>query len=267
MEKVCLVKAGKFLLGLNTSNIISTLSVDELKSNETNWNDSTFLFLESFLVQKDIDRSCSKIIVLKNKNNKKHLALLIDKILEEIKLPENFATYPLLYPELATKCCPDIFTHEDQIVLMLDPKQLNIIHKKLQTDHGSITLNTLIPVEKKIEREDRHQTDNENISAVEKETAQPKSKITIDDKTISSIASWIFDRYNNFYSDEKVIKLYSNEKIIISVDQLPPTLIQQQGLSDETLQQLIDKTIEQCEEARYKTMKDMIIDKLNDIQF
>lgn len=261
--RVCLIKAGKFLLGLDTSHIISFLSVDNLNAEKIKETDSTFLLLESFLAQKHLDVSGSEVIILKNKFNKKHLALLIDKILGEIKLPDRFEPLPRLYPELAAKCCPKIFMHEDQIVLLLDPKQLSIIHKALKTDHGLIALNDLTPVDQEVEQEDT-QPDNSNTSTAKNETAQPKSETNpkpeteIDDKTISKIVSWTFDQY---------IQFDSNEKIIISVEQLPPGLIQQQGLSNESLQQLIDQTILKCEKTRYQTMKNEIKNKLKEINF
>ncbi|MCK5313370.1 MAG: hypothetical protein KAJ62_14745, partial [Desulfobacteraceae bacterium] len=243
MEKICLVKAGKFLLGLETSKIISTFNIDNLKDCEINNTNYIFLFLEAFLAQKHLNISGSKIIVLKSKNKSKPLALLIDKTLGEIELPDQFEPYPLLYPELAKKYCPKIYIHGDQVVLLLDTKQLSMIHGTLQTDHGLITLDDLMPVETELTP-----------------TAESKSAAKIDDSTIHTIVSWTFDRYNEFYSDTKAIKFYSNEKAIISVDELPSGLVQQQGLSTELIQLLIDKTILQCEKTRHKTMKMMIKD-------
>lgn len=267
MGKVCLVKAGKFLLGLEVSHVISTLDVDDLKAEEIDETGFIFLFLKSFLAQKHLDISGSNVIILKNKSNKKHLALLVDRTLGEIELPDQFEPHPMLYPELAAQCCPKIFIHKNQIVLLLDPKQLNITHKKLraQTNYGLIALNDLLPVKEEVEQEDIYQTDNGDTSYAKNQPTQPEPETEIDDKTISSIVSWTFDKYNEFYCNEKVIKFYSNEKIIISVNEIPLGLLQQQGLSNESLQLLIDKTILQCEKTRYKTIKNMIKDQLNEI--
>jgi hypothetical protein len=259
MGSICLVKAGSFFLGIDTSHIVSHLSVDDLKNEKIKKNtSSTLLFLESFLVQKDLEISCSKIIILKNKSAGEPLMLLIDEILGEFKLPELFAPLPLLYPELAIKCCPQIFIHGDKIVLFLDPKQLNIIHKKsqAQTNHGVITLNNLLPTEEEIETEDISQPENSDTSAIKDKSTQPETDTEIDEATITTIVSWTFDRFNKFDL---------NEKIIISTDELPPGIIQQNGLSNALLQQLIDKTIEKCKKTRYQTLKTMIEKQWNEI--
>ncbi|MCK5542352.1 MAG: hypothetical protein KAI40_06635 [Desulfobacterales bacterium] len=258
MEKICLVKAGKFLLGLDTSHIISTLNLNDLKAGEISETDSFFLLLESFLSQKHLDISGSKVIVLKNKTNSKHLTLLVDKTLEEIDLPQRLEPYPMLYPELAKKCCPKVFIYNDQVVLLLDPKQLSITHKKLKTEHGLITLNDLMSIAEKVEQEDILQSDSSDTSDTKSETPKSKPETKIDDQAINTLVSWTFDKFNKFDS---------NEEIIISVDELPPGLIQQEGLSKESLQQLIDKIILQCEKTKYRTMKNTIKEKLNGIKF
>ena len=272
MKKVCLIKAGKFFIGIDTAQIISTMSLDDLDAGKIKEKDSVILFLESFLAQKYIERSGSEIIVLKkNKNKGKYSALLIDMTLGEIEFPDRFEPSPLLYPELAAKCCPKIFIHENRVVLMLDPKQLSLIYETLQIVHGLITLDDLMPVKEKIKQKSLPQPDNTDTSDANNETAQGKSKAVsnseteVEEKIISEIVSWIIDKYNKFYSNEKVIKFYSNETMSMSVYGLPSRLVRQQGLSNKSLQQLIDQTIDQCEKTRYKTMKNMIKDQLNDI--
>lgn len=271
MGKICLVKAGKFILGLDTSHIISTLSLDKLRIEKTNKIDPYFLFLKSFLLQKPHDISGSKIIVLNNKINSKHLALLVDKTLEEIDLPDRFEPYPLLFPEFAEKCCPKIFIYENQIVLLLDPIQLIKTHNTLQTDHGLITLDDLLTIDVKVdvELEDvslpkANKLNSKEIRDAEQDPAQlqaetePETAPEINDKTIKTIVAWTFDKFNKFDS---------NEKLIISVDELPQGLIQQQGLSNDSLQKLIDKIILQCKKTRYNTLKNTIKKKLKDIKF
>ncbi|MCP3898764.1 MAG: hypothetical protein GY707_03410 [Desulfobacteraceae bacterium] len=297
MGKVCLLKAGNFLLGLNTSHIASTFSVEDfMEDNKTNKTDPNFLFLESFLAQKPLDIDGSEVIVLKK--SPKKLTLLIDRTLGEIKLPDKFESYPLLYPELAMDCCPKVFIHNDQVVLLIDPKQLNKIHKSLETKHGLITPKYLKSIKKKTEQIDTlqpesSQTDNEKQEAaqpepeskseaavetpteteivteteveVETETeveteveieTETETVTEINDKSISAIVAFIFEKFN---------QTDANEKLVISVDELPPGLIEQQGLNNELLQELIDKTILQCEKTRYQSMKNMIKNKLNNM--
>jgi hypothetical protein len=279
MGKICLLKAGEFILGLDTSNIISTLSIDKFKNEKTNEIDSFFLFLQSFLLQKPLDISGSELIVLKNKTNSKHITLLVDMMLNEIDSPSRFEPYPLLFPESAEKCCPKIFIHEDQIVLLLDPKQLSKTHKTLQTDHGLITLDDLLSIEGKIQVElkdvslpqpeklkspgtsDTKQETTElepEIKPVPESVPESAPEPEIDDKTIKTIIAWTFDEFNKFDS---------SEKFTISVDDLPHELIQQKSLSNESLQNFIDKIILQCEKTRYNTLKNSIKKKLKDINF
>ncbi len=260
MEKICLIKAGKFLLGLNNSNIISTLPVNKLQNDEIDIPDLLFIHLESFLSQKQLDLSGSEIIVLKQKKNKKHLALLIDKSRGEIMLPDRFEPCPLLYPELAKKCCHKIFLHEDQVILLLEPTQISKLHKTLKTDHGFVTLDDFMPVQEEIsqDHEQLSKPDSSDIGDLDAKIAKAEPETKIDDKTVKKIVFWTFNEFNKFDS---------SEKITILADNLPPEIIEQQTSANNALQEIIDQTIEKCKEIRYQRMKNMIKEKLNKINF
>lgn len=251
MDKVCLIKAGHFTLGINTSHIASFLNINNLKRDEFSKTGAKLLYLKSFLTQKHHDISGSEILILK-KINKQALALLIDNTVKKITFPTKFEPYPLLHPELAEKCCPKIFIHENQIVLLIYPKQLIKTIETLRTDHGLITLKDLMPL-----LPEKHTTpaptmpDNPDIGEENRQSNEPEPEI--DDKTISTLVAWTFNKFN------------SNEKMTISAEDLPKGLIQQQGLGNELLQQLIDQTVLQCEKTRYETMKNTIKKKLNDM--
>jgi hypothetical protein len=227
--KICLVKAGKFFIGIEDSIIDLTLSVENLKKEDISKACSIF-FLESFFTQQDLDLSCSEIILLKkNGKDPNHLAIMVNKTLGRINFSGRFEPYPSLYPELATKCCPKIFIYKDRIILLLDPRQLNNIQKRLRTDHGLITLNELLSAK-----------------------AEPE----MNNETICAIVSYTFDKYINFDS---------HEKKTVSVGELPHELIKQKGLSREAIQEIIDKTILQCDRTKRQTMRNMIQAKLNEI--
>ena len=276
MGEISLIQAGKFLIGIDTSLIISTLRVGDIKAGEINKNSPIF-FLESFLLQKDLNISGSSVLVLKNKQKPKRLALIADKTLGEITVPDQLEPHPLLFPELAAKCCPKIFIHGDNVVLILDPEQLNTIHQKLKTDYGLISLDALMSIGRNTEADEQEYLpllDSSDTIDVKKEISQPRTETKIeteikteielepeakiDEETISTVVAWVFDIFNKFKD---------NKKVIISVDELPHELIQQEGLSDESLQKLIDKIILQCEKTRLNSMRNMIKEKLNAIKF
>ncbi|GEM_PF-5436328 len=294
MEKVCLIKAGNFLLGIDASHIIDIIKLKDLDLKKENKKKPVF-FLKSFFTQQGMEIEGAEIVTLKNRFRKEHLTVLIDEKVNEIKPPDIFEPTPLLYPELASLCCPNIFIHGDQIVLLLEPKQLGILFKKLRSKYGLITfkdLQNILPVDiepaedKEAEdsytqaseadipenlnnQDDTNNQESQKITSVidkdetdESTTEQkPDIKIQLSDDTITKIVSWIFNRYNSFNGN-------NNQHIL--VEDLPSDILSldlKKGINRDMLQELINKIIRLCEKKRYQTMKNMIKERLNKIQF
>ncbi len=231
MEKICLVEAGKYLLGIDVAAIIRTLSVDSFVEEECE-QEASLIGLASFLGQHDRPFSQSECFVVEVKTSAEPLTLVLDSILGEIEVPGRFEALPLLYPELARCCCPQIIIHKNQPVLLLDGDGLDAVRGRVKGDYGRISLETL-----------RHRSRSEIMA--EEETPVPgnsadgqaeQSVAELDDGTFKAIVSWTMAEY---------LERGSEKECVISIGELPPEHIQQ-GVSHELLQRLIDRTIQKC---------------------
>ncbi len=137
MEKICLIQAGRFLIGIDAALIRSTRSIDSYAADE----DTPLLHLESFFGQQPLAAQVG--IVLELDNESKLPALLIDRVIGEIDATVRFEPLPLLYPQLAAACCPRIFVDEQQVYLLLELEKIEPVHEQLQTDYGFVFLSEL----------------------------------------------------------------------------------------------------------------------------
>ncbi|HIP82328.1 MAG TPA: hypothetical protein EYH19_01930 [Desulfocapsa sulfexigens] len=139
MERICLLEAGKFLLGIDAAVIIREETVKTFIAEEKG-SENVLIYLASFLGQQPpvlLDEKKCGIVVA---SGEKQLLLVIDRILEEIHAPDDFESFPLLYPELAKSCCPKIFVYKNQVVLLFDTCELDLIYEQLGTSYGRISV-------------------------------------------------------------------------------------------------------------------------------
>jgi len=137
MEKICLLEAGKFLLGIDAAAIVREETIKTFIAEEKG-PENILIHLASLLSQQSpvlLDENNCGIVV---ESGDKQLLLVIDGILEEITSPDGFESLPLLYPELAKSCCPKIFVYKNQVVLLLDACELDSVCEQLGTSCGRI---------------------------------------------------------------------------------------------------------------------------------
>jgi hypothetical protein len=230
MERICLVEAGNYLLGIGAAAITRKLSVDSFVEEDCE-HETSLIALAPFFDQDERPLSQAERFVVEVKTSAEPLTLVLDSILGEIEAPGRFEAPPLLYPELARCCCPQMITHNGQPVLLLDEDGLDGVRARLKSDYGAISLDSL-------RDESRSEIMAEDTPALSDSTdvklKQPSAKFN--GGIFKTIVSWTIGEYLGRGSDKSCV---------ISSAELPPEYIQQ-GVSNEVLQGLIDRTVQKC---------------------
>ncbi len=135
MDKICLVVAGLFVVGIDAGSISAIQSREDLEVQERK-----LVHLESFFRQTVPQSRKPGSIVLTMSSECQLPDLLVDQVIVEIDWPRRFEPVPLLYPNLAGECCPKIFLYKKQPVLLLDQEGFVRVSKKLPPDTGVVSL-------------------------------------------------------------------------------------------------------------------------------
>ncbi len=222
MEKICLIKAGDYLLGIDTSVILKKQEINSFIAEEQSDEISLILLTSLF------DKHASvfpepKGFILEVKSTVGSQILVVDSCSAKIIEPEYCESLPLLYPDLARICCPQILIHEDQPVLLLDTDGLETVLASLKTDVAVISVATL-----------------RKHGSREKKILDTPSVAALNDATFNSIVSWTIAEFLERGSDEDCV-ITPDELLLQSIPHG-----ELQGLSDDLLQGLIDKTVQEC---------------------
>ena len=247
MKKICLLEAGNYLLGLDDTLIMRRLSVDECAGE--NFEDSTpLIFPASFFGGCDLPPSWSELLVIQVKNSADPLFLLFDRNLGEINAPERCASLPMLYPELAGYCCPQIITHNNQPVLLCDPDGMTTVLAKQRNNYGVVSHKTFC---EKVQMEAMSEDTHVSNSNTEVHTVLRTASV-LDDETFQAIVFWTMGEY---------LERGSDADCAIRSDELPPEYLNvlhfQEGVNDGLLQNLIDKTITKCGKFHERDLRRM----------
>jgi len=135
MDKICLVVAGQFVVGIDAGSISAIQSREDFGVQERK-----MVHLESFFRQTVPQSRQTGSIVLTMSSECQLPDLLVDRVIVEIDWPRRFEPVPLLYPDLAGECCPKIFFYKKQPVLLLTQEGFARVSKKLPPDTGVVSL-------------------------------------------------------------------------------------------------------------------------------
>ncbi len=243
MESIYLIQSGDYLLGIDTAAVITTMAGESCLKSELE-GETILLSPASFFNQKKTALPPAEFFVLEMETTAATLLLLVDKIVAEGIVPSHFESFPSLYPELARQCCPEIIVHNDRPVLLLDGTGLEDVRKELGNDYGEVSLAAL---------RGSNSTDSIPLphSNREETIAQPVEKL--DDTLFKKIVSWTIARY---------LDRRDGGSVAINIDELPleyQQLMQLQGVSDTSLQRVIDRTVHKC-----GNFQDVVLEKLKD---
>ncbi len=266
MKKVYLVKGGNFVLGIEACYIRSRQN--GMLAPETEAQEGNIYHLGSLLGRKHCDRPESGSVFLQLEKEKNNFFLLVDQVIDEIELPEQTTQHPPPSPELAQRLFPNVAVSMNLVVLLLDPGQIIPVARQLGQGIGllakkhciqvrapqahkhspAVGTATQLPVG---EPKSTEVTDSPEALAgkgkavkppvtarkqIEKHKKRPKS---VDEETFKRIMAWTISQF-------KQGKVSTEE---LGADQLPPDLVQQEGLSDTVIQYLIDQISLRCQES------------------
>ncbi|WLE98651.1 MAG: hypothetical protein QTN59_07380 [Candidatus Electrothrix communis] len=206
--------------------------------------------LGSLLSRKHCEHPDPGSVFLRLHKGEKTFFLLVDQVIDEIELPEQTTCLPSPSPELAKQLCPQIAVSMNRVVLLLDPAQVIPLAEQLGQGIGLLAAEHWSQTEKLPEQppvpvdstaqQPAKGTKNTGPAAskklIQKNKKRPKS---VDEETFKRIMSWTISQF-------KQGKVGAEQ---LAVDQLPPGLVQQQGVSDAVIQYLIDQIALRCQES------------------
>lgn len=226
MDKICLIKAGKFFLGVDSACIRSTLHVSDLTRPEE--DKESPVHLESFLAQQNFSAVGEKIVFLESNSQKEIPGLLVDSVLDPIIVPESLETLPSLYPSLAERCCPKIFIYNDHPALLLDVAGLVEVFLEYNNDKYSVLWEDIPSLVKKNKEHSypQEQADDipESISSFER--SQNNHSLDIVEESIESGSPESEEIIKNFSSDDGTLgkdpeEEVDNEDIVEAQPEIP----------------------------------------------
>ncbi|MCI5219484.1 MAG: hypothetical protein D3914_09910 [Candidatus Electrothrix sp. LOE2] len=239
MKKVCLVKGGNFVLGIEARYILSRQH--GMLPQETAGKAGEIFHLGSLLARKPCNRPEPGSVFLQLHKGEKTFFLLVDQIIDEIELPEQTTRLPPPSPELAEQLCPQVAVCMNLVVLLLDPGQVIPVARQLGRGVGLVAPEhcfqekTSGPLE-----HTEQQLKNSGPAAlngqIRKDKKRPKS---VDEETFKRVMAWTIAQF-------KQGKVGAEH---LAADRLPPGLVRQEGVSDTVIQYLIDQISLRCQES------------------
>ncbi|MCI5191197.1 MAG: hypothetical protein D3905_15715 [Candidatus Electrothrix sp. AS4_5] len=243
MKKVCLVKGGNFVLGIEDCYILSrqngTLAPETVKKK------INIFHLSSLLSCKHCDRPEPGSVFLQIKKGKSSFFLLVDQVIDEIELPAETTRLPPPSPEFAQQLFPKVAVCMNLIVLLLDPGQIIPVAKKLGPKIGLLSPKYCVQAHKEANRHQQKRKKAKPIATkttkttkkkIKKDKKRPKS---VDEETFKGVMAWTIAQFKQGkVSDEQ-----------LNAKRLPPGVVQQEELSDTVIQYLIDQISLRCQES------------------
>jgi hypothetical protein len=275
MKKVCLVQGGKFVLGIEDRYILSRhngMLPQEIASKERE-----IFHLGSLLARKHCEHPEPGSVFLQLHKGKSTFFLLVDQIIDDIELPEQTTRLPPPSPGLAEQLCPQVAVCMNLVVLLLDPAQVIPIAQQLGQGIGLLAVEHCLQAKEQISQDQppvpvdcdvqqpvqpispvqsvhpakgtgtksRPEIVSEAVKnpgpsdpkkQIQKNKKRPKS---VDEETFKRIMSWTISQF-------KQGKISTEQ---LAANQLPPGLVQQEGVSDTVIQYLIDQISLRCQES------------------
>ena len=259
MKKVCLVKGGNFVLGIETQYILSRQN--EILPPEIKGRGKEIFHLGSLLARKHCRHPEPGSIFLHLQKEEHSFFLAVDQVIDEIELPEQTTRLPPPSPALAEQLFPQIAVCMNLIVLLLDPARIVPVAQELGNGVGLLPADTAeyrVPAKKRtvplrgsaeaaaavVHQQPAEKTAGKGakkavpVSArcIQKHKRRPKS---VDEETFQRVMTWTINQFRQ----GKV----GPEDLL--AEQLPPGLVRQKGVSDSVIQYLIDQISLRCQES------------------
>lgn len=235
MKKVCLVKGGNFVLGIETRYILSRRN--GILPRNTAEKEQEIFHLGSLLARKHCQDPEPGSIFLHLQKEEASFFLLVDKVIDEIELPEQTTHLPPSAPELAEQLFPQIAVCMNLIVLLLDPARIIPVAQGLGKGVGLLAAEYRVPTEKRTGKGAKKIVSaSATTRRIQKHKKRPKS---VDEETFKRVMAWTIAQF-------KQGKVGPEDLL---ADRLPPGLVRQKGVSNSVIQYLIDQISLRCQES------------------
>ncbi|MCI5223764.1 MAG: hypothetical protein D3924_14105, partial [Candidatus Electrothrix sp. AR4] len=155
MKKICLVKGGNFVLGIDDQYILSRqTTVGKLTQSAGDVGEKVF-HLGSLFSRKPYDVAVPGSVSLHLQKGNEPLYLLVDRVIDDVEVSDQSSPLPPSCPSLAEQLCPQVVLCGNLVVLLLDPAQIIPVSEQLGDRVGWVAeKDFFIAPEKKVERED-----------------------------------------------------------------------------------------------------------------
>ncbi|RUM43524.1 MAG: hypothetical protein DSY80_05485 [Desulfocapsa sp.] len=233
MEKICLIRVGNYLLGIDISVVHKKQKLSSFIAEEQGDEISLILLGPLFDYHTTVLPD-SEGCILEVKSTAGSLILVIDSFSAKTVAFERSESLPRLYPDLTKICCPQIMICENQPVLLLDVNGLETVLESVKNNSAVISLATL-----------------REHCCKEKEVQVMQSAVELDEVTFNTIVSWTIAEF---------LKHGNDEDCVITPDELLLKSISHggsQGVSNDLLQRLIDKTVQKCSKFHNTAMQQL----------
>ncbi len=231
MEKICQIKAGKYLLAVASSAIIETRGIESFLADKQN-AEVPLILLASLFDQRIAAFPEPEGFIMEVKSSAGSQLLVVDSFSEKGITVDHLESLPLLYPDLTRSCCPQIVIHNDQPLLLLDIDGLETVLASSGDDFATISLASLC---------------SHYSSKTEVEDTQ--STRAVDEATFNIIVSWTMAEFLKRDNDTKSV-ICPDEKLLEVISSRDV-----QGVDDDILQEVINKTIQKCRKFHDRAME------------
>lgn len=222
-------------------------------SREAASKETEVFHLGSLLARKNCEHPEPGSVFLQLHKGENTFFLLVDQVIDEIELPEQTTRLPPPSPELAEQLCPQVVVCMNLVVLLLDPAQIMPVARQLGQGIGLLAAEHWsqargknvyeqppVPVDFSAQEPAQGRRNIPEPAVpnrkIQKNNKRPKS---VDEETFKRVMAWTIAQF-------KQGKVGAEQ---LTADQLPPGLVQQEGVGDTVIQYLIDQISLRCQES------------------
>ncbi|MCI5149838.1 MAG: hypothetical protein D3916_10720, partial [Candidatus Electrothrix sp. MAN1_4] len=187
MKKVCLVKGGNFVLGIETRYILSRQN--EMLAPGTAVQEGNIFHLSSLLDRRHCDRPGPSSVFLHLEKEGNKFFLLVDQVIDEIELSGHTTRLPPPSPELAQTLFPQVAISMNLVVLLLDPGQIIPVARQLGQGIGILAIRHCVQMKTPQEHPSETRTEKRKRPAKEQRKIQRHNKRpeSVDEETFKRI--------------------------------------------------------------------------------
>jgi hypothetical protein len=135
MERICLVEAGEYLLGIDVAAITRNVDSTDFVREKQEGIDVPLILLSSLLAQHSSVCFPDDFVVIGLVTGVgAQLDIVVDKIVGELEVAGRLEALPAFCSESAQQCCPQVVIYAERIVFLISPDGLDAVWKRTGAD-------------------------------------------------------------------------------------------------------------------------------------